>query len=122
MKYGLVLNVFALLMFSAPGLALAEQWWRHVGTIGMRQFVMVSPSVVNNAKQLKLAANSVCTPSQACVVVFWLEDRSQSKSAKKLTLTQRRTIVAQYVRNPFTSIEQLQMKCQGHAQTGSKCL
>lgn len=120
MKQGLVLGGTAA-MLAASGMAPAEPPWRHAGTMGMRQFVAVEPAVSADAKMLRQAANDVCTPGRACVVVFWFKG-AEVPGKMPMTRAQRRAVIAQYFRNPATGSEELLLKCQANEPKGHKCL
>lgn len=104
----------------AAATARAESW-KHVGTIGRRQFVLVDPEVASDAATLKRAANAVCEPGKVCVVVFWSEETAVP-SKMPMTLTQQQAAVAQYLRNPASGHEELLMKCRADGPVGVKCL
>lgn len=120
MKQGLVLGVTMAAMLAVSGVSLAAPW-RHAGTMGMRQFVVVDPAVSDDAEALKQAAKEVCTPNQACVVLFWAA-ASAVPGKMPMTKAQQRAVVAQYFRNPATGTEELLLKCQGDEPRGQKCL
>ncbi len=121
MKRGLVLGLAAAAMLAASGMVLAKPPWRHAGTMGMRQFVVVEPAVSADAETLRQAANEVCPPGRACVVVFWPEG-AKVPGKMPMTRAQQRAVVAQYFRNPATGNEELLMKCQADEPRGHKCL
>lgn len=120
MKQGLAAGMAAA-MIAAWGMAQAEPPWRHAGSMGMRQFVVVEPSVSADAETLKQAASGVCAANRACVVMFWSEASAVPKKMP-MTRTQHRAVVAQYFRNPATGSEELLLRCQGDEPRGQKCL
>lgn len=111
----------AAAMLAAYGMAQAEPPWRHAGSMGMRQFVVVEPSASSDAETLKQAASGVCAANRACVVMFWSEASAVPKKMP-MTRAQQRAVVAQYFRNPATGSEELLLKCQGDEPRGQKCL
>jgi hypothetical protein len=121
MKQALMSGVTAAAMLAASGMALAEAPWRHAGTMGMRQFVVVQPAAAADAAVLKRAAREVCLPGQACVVVFWREGAAVPKKMP-MTRAQQRAVIAQYFRNPASGNEELLLKCRAGEPSGRKCL
>lgn len=113
--------VAAVAMMAMSGMATATPPWRHAGSMGMREFVVVEPSVSADAETLKQAASGVCASNRACVVMFWSEASSVPKKMP-MTRTQQRAAVAQYFRNPATGSEELLLKCRGDEPKGQKCL
>ena len=113
--------VFFAVAMAAAGAAQAEQPWTHVGSVGQRQFVLVDPDAASDAATLKRAAEAVCEPGKACVVVFWSE-AAAVPSQMPMTRPQQQAAVAQYFRNPASGSEELLMRCPANAPLGSKCL
>lgn len=120
MKRGLLLGVAAA-MLAASGTSLAGQQWRHAGTMGMRQFVVVEQAATTDADTLRQAAGAVCPAGKACVVVFLPEGTAVPKKMP-MTRAQQRAVVAQYFRNPASGRDELLLKCRAGEPRGRKCL
>lgn len=120
MKRELASGIIAA-MLAASGAALADPPWRHAGSMGARQFVVVDPAASTDAETLRQAAGEVCTPDRACVVLFWAEAKSVPKKMP-MTQAQQQAVVARYFRNPASGNEELLLKCRGDEPGGSKCL
>lgn len=121
MKQKIAYVLAAAAMLASSGIVLAEVSWQQVGTMGMRQFVVVAPAVSTDAAALKQIADKVCAPGKPCVVVFWLEGADVPKNMP-MTQAQNQAVVAQYFRNPATGSEELLLKCQAGQTGGQKCL
>ena len=121
MNQRLALGVVAAAMLAASGMVMAESMWRHAGTMGMRQFVVVDPARSGDAEMLKQAASKVCATSKACVVVFW-SDAAAVPKKMPMTRAQQRAVIAQYFRNETTGSEELLLKCQSDEPKKHKCL
>lgn len=120
MKPGLFLVLLALAA-AAAGAAEPPRPWQHVGGVGARQFVLVTPAMADDAQALAGAAETLCPGGKPCVVVFW-SDPARVPTAMPMSSAQRRAIVAEYVRNPATGSAELVRRCRGGEGRGVKCL
>jgi hypothetical protein len=82
--------------------------WRHVGTLGKRHFVVVTPAIAADAEQLKEAAAAVCAEDRVCVVAFW-SDPEAVPEAMPMSRAQQDAMVAQYLRNRSNGIDALRL-------------
>jgi hypothetical protein len=121
MKRQVIVGVAAAAMLAVSGMSTAAPPWRHAGSMGMRQYVVIEPSASADTEMLKQAANKVCPPGRACVVVFSPEG-AKVPGKGSMTHAQQRAVVAQYFRNPVSGSEELLLKCQGDEPKGHKCL
>ncbi|HLP97427.1 MAG TPA: hypothetical protein VK149_03170 [Sideroxyarcus sp.] len=121
MKHRLLLAVTAATMLSASGMALADPSWRHAGSIGMRNFIVVEPAISGDAQMLKRAAKKVCNSRKACMVVF-MTDAAAVPKKMPMSQAQKQAVVAQYFRNTATGGERLLLKCRADEPRESKCL
>lgn len=121
MKHELVLSAAAAVMLAVTGNTLAQGYWHHAATLGMRRFVVVEPGVQDKRGTLERAARDVCAPGQPCGVVFM---REAAAVPKKLPLTraQQESVIAQFFRNPVDGSEELLLKCEAHEPIDHKCL
>ncbi len=105
------------------GLAFQAQAapWRVKATQGDRAFVVVDPAQQANTAVLKEAANSVCKPDKACLVMFWADD-ALAPNKMPLTADQSKGVVAQYARNPATGSSELLLRCKPGEETKKRCL
>ena len=111
----------AAVIFATAGTVQAAPPWQHVRNIGMRQFVVVDPASSTNAEILKQAAQAVCTPAKACVVMFWSE-AAAVPTTMPMTRVQQQAVIAQYMRNPASGSEELLLRCRSNEPTAAKCL
>ena len=101
--------------------ALAQPSWKHVGSLGQRQLVVVEPAAAADSDLLRKAAAAACVPGQPCVVAFW-SDIAEVPSSIPMSATQQQAMVAQYIRNPVSGAEELLLKCASDDQAAGKCL
>lgn len=120
MNVSLVIVAAVLLSVAAPG-ALAQPQWKYVGSLGQRQLVVVEASAATDTDLLKQAAAVTCVPDQPCVVAFW-SDAAAVPSVMPMSAAQQQAIVAQYLRNPKSGIEELLLKCGSGNSSSGKCL
>lgn len=121
MKNTPVLVAMAALLFTAAGTALAAPEWRYVRNIGTWQFVVVEPTASANAEILLRAARAICTPTKACMVVFW-SDAAAVPTSMPMTRAQQKAVIARYMHNPTGVSEELQLRCREDAPAAAKCL
>jgi len=118
-----VILAIAATVFVAASGALAQSQSKHVGTIGNRHVVIVSPADSGNSAVLTKAAEEACVAGQPCVVGFW-SDQTAAPNAMPMSRAQQEAMVAQYVRNPASGKTELMFKCisETPASTSIKCL
>jgi len=117
-----VVTFMALLVITASvSAAPAQSSWKHVGSLGQRQLVVVEPAYASNPELLKTAAAAACVPAQPCVVAFW-SDIAEVPSRMPMSAAQQQAMVAQYIRNPVSGAEELLLKCASDDQAAGKCL
>lgn len=121
MNQKLAFAATAATVLAASGAGSVESPWNHVGSIGMRQLVVIDPAASGDAEMLKAAANSVCAPDQPCMVMFWSEEAAVP-TKMPMTRAQQDAVVAQYLRNPASGSEELLLKCRESTGEGVKCL
>ena len=87
----------------------------------MWQFVVVEPTASTNAEILMQAARSICTPTKACMVVFW-SDAAAIPTSMPMTRAQQKAVVARYMHNPTGVSEELLLRCRANDPAAAKCL
>lgn len=95
--------------------------WRVKATQGDRAFVVVEAAQQANAAVLQEAADSVCKPGKACLVMFWTDD-TLAPTKMPLSAVQAQGLVAQYARNPATGSSELLLRCQPGDPAKKRCL